>query len=272
MPSPPETELTGALISGRPQGLSYIEVRMLFDQPQSIRTVFIDAGFTLIRPYPSTAEICQQVCQRLNLHVHLETVKQRMVEAQDYYYRHMRLNRQTWGSDQSIVEFWTGYYMNLLRPCLEEHDESRLYQLAQAINEEFDKHTSWEAYPDVIPALEVLRKHRYTLGVISDWGIALGPILSRLQLTPYFDCLLVSAVAQHAKPSPALYELALQRANAVADYTLHIGDSYIYDVLGARAVGITPVLLDRAGLLDASNVDCLLVHSLTELLDLLEVS
>src|SRR5712672_2181532 len=99
MPSPPETEprrltLRVLSFSGRPQGLSYIEVRMLFDQPQSIRTVFIDAGFTLIRPNPSTAEICQQVCQSLNLHVHLETVKQRMVEAQDYYYRHMRLNRQ----------------------------------------------------------------------------------------------------------------------------------------------------------------------------------
>ena len=30
-----------------------------------------------------------------------------------------------------------------------------------------------------------------------------------------------------------LYELALQRANSIADYTLHIGDSYIHDVLGA---------------------------------------
>ncbi len=245
---------------------------MLFDQPQSIRTIFIDAGFTLIRPYPSTPEICLQVCQRLNLHIHLDMVKQRMIEAEEYYYRHMRLNRHTWGSDQSIVEFWTGYYMNLLRPFLEEHDELRLYRLAQAINEEFDKHTSWEVYPEVISTLEILRKHKYTLGVISDWGISLGPILSRLKLTSYFDCLLVSAVTRHAKPSPALYELALQRANAIADYTVHIGDSYIYDVLGARAVGITPVLLDRARQIDASNVDCMLIHSLTDLLDLLEVS
>jgi FMN phosphatase YigB (HAD superfamily) len=69
-----------------------------------------------------------------------------------------------------------------------------------------------------------------------------------------------------------LYELALQRANAVSDYSLHIGDSYINDVLGARAVGITPVLLDRARKLQKSNVDCLLVHTLDELLDLLEVA
>ena len=242
----------------------------MFEQPQSIRTVFFDAGFTLIRPYPSTPEICQQVCQRLNLHVHLDAVKERMTEAQDYYYRQMRLNRHTWGSEQAISEFWISYYMNLLRPFIEEHDEPRLYQLAQVINQEFDKHTSWEVYSDVFPTLQALRRHKYTLGVISDWGISLGPILRRLNLTPYFDCLLVSAVTRHAKPSPLLYEMALERANSIADYTLHIGDSYIHDVLGARAVGMTPVLLDRPGHLEESNVDCLLIHSLAELLDLLE--
>lgn len=242
----------------------------MFEQPQSIRTVFFDAGFTLIRPYPSTPEICQQVCQRLNLHIHLDAVKERMTEAQDYYYRQMRLNRHIWGSEQAISEFWIGYYMNLLRPFIEEHDEPRLYQLAQVINQEFDKHTSWEVYSDVFPTLEALRRHKYTLGVISDWGISLGPILRRLNLTPYFDCLLVSAVTRYAKPSPLLYEMALERANSIADYTLHIGDSYIHDVLGARAVGMTPVLLDRPGHLEESNVDCLLIHSLAELLDLLE--
>jgi FMN phosphatase YigB (HAD superfamily) len=245
---------------------------MPFEQPQAIRTIFFDAGFTLIRPYPSTPEICQQVCRQLDLHIHLDAVRERMVEAQDYYLRHMRLHRHTWGSEQAISEFWTGYYMNLLRPFIEEHDERRLYQLAQAINEEFDKHTSWELYPDVLPTLKALRSQgRYTLGVISDWGISLGPILRNLHLTPYFDCLLVSAVTRHAKPSAMLYETALQRANSIADYTLHIGDSYIHDVLGARSVGITPVLLDRTEHIHESDVDCLLVHSLTRLLDLLEV-
>ena len=246
---------------------------MPFEQPQSIQTIFFDAGFTLIRPYPSTPEICLQVCERLHLHIHLDAVKVRMTEAQDYYFRQIRLNRHTWGSEQAISEFWIGYYMNLLRPFIEEHDEPRLYQLAQIINQEFEKHTSWQVYPDVFPTLEALRgSSRYTLGVISDWGISLGPILRRLNLTPYFDCLLVSAVTRHAKPSPMLYEMALQRANTIADYTLHIGDSYIHDVLGARTVGMTPVLLDRPGNLQESNVDCLLIHSLTELLDLLEVS
>jgi putative hydrolase of the HAD superfamily len=246
---------------------------MPFEQPQSIRTIFFDAGFTLIHPNPSSPEICQRVCQRLDLHIHLDAVKERMIGAQDYFFRQTRFGRHIWSSQQAISEFWIGYYMHLLRPFIEEHDEPRLFQLAQSINEEFEKHTSWQLYPDVLPTLEALRSSgKHTLGVISDWGIALGPILRRLNLTPYFDYLLISAVTHHAKPSPMLYETALQRANSIADYTLHIGDSYIHDVLGARAVGMTPVLLDRAGHLQERNVDCLLIHSLTDLLDLLEVT
>lgn len=245
---------------------------MALEQPQSIRTVFFDAGFTLLHPFPSTPEICQQVCQRLNLHIHIDQFRERMTDAEDYYFRQSRLKRHTWASEQAITEFWIDYYMNLLRPLIQEHDEPRLYELARIITREFDKHTSWQIYPDVLPTLQALKTHGYRLGVISDWGIALGLILQKLNLTRYFDCLLVSAMTRQAKPSPMLYELALQRADAIADYTLHIGDSYIHDILGARAVGITPVLLDRMGRLEEGNVDCLLVHSLYGLLDLLEMS
>lgn len=243
---------------------------MPLEQPQAIRTIFFDAGFTLLHPNPSSPEVCQRVCQQLGLHIHIREFEQRMTEAEEYYFRQTRLKRHTWASEQTINEFWIEYYMNLLRPFVEEHDEPRLYELALGITREFDQHTSWQVYPDVFPVLKKLRANNYTLGVISDWGIALGPILRSLQLTHYFDCLLVSAVTRHAKPSPALYELALHRANSIADYTIHIGDSYIHDVLGARAVGITPILLDRHHRLEESNVDCLLVHSLYDVLELLE--
>ncbi|MGH2481909.1 MAG: HAD family hydrolase, partial [Ktedonobacteraceae bacterium] len=98
-----------------------------------------------------------------------------------------------------------------------------------------------------------------------------GHIMHELRLNKYFDSLVVSALARHAKPSPSLYDLALQRANSIPDYTLHIGDSYILDVLGARAVGITPILLDRDRKLQASKIDCIVIHSLTEIIDLLKV-
>lgn len=244
---------------------------MPLEQPQSIRTVFFDAGFTLLYPNPSTPEICQRICQQLGMHIHLDKLQERITEADDFFYRQTRQRRHLWASENTINAFWIEYYMNFLRPFLEEHDEPRLYQLARLITLEFDHHTSWQIYPDVLPTLDALKARKYILGVISDWGIALGRILYELRLNQYFDCMLVSALTRHAKPSPSLYELALQRANSIADYTLHVGDSYILDVLGARSVGITPVLLDRRHQLQARNVDCILIHSLTGILDLLEI-
>lgn len=244
---------------------------MSFEQPQSIRTIFFDAGFTLIGPRPSTIEICQTVCARLDLHLHPNQLKDRMQDAEDFFLRQSRQRRQLWASEHTISEFWLDYYTNLLRPFVKEHDERRLTELAQAVVIEFDRHTSWQIYPDVISTLETLKANHYTLGVISDWGIALGPILRNLGLTRYFDTMLVSAITRHAKPSAQLYELALQRSNSISDYALHIGDSYIHDVLGARSVGMTPVLLDRHHRLDGQPIDCITVNSLTELLDVLDV-
>jgi putative hydrolase of the HAD superfamily len=208
------------------------EVMMALEQPQSIRAVFFDAGFTLVQPYPSTPEICQRVCKQLDLHLDLDALTERMTDAEDYYFRRVRLDRQTWSSEQTIAEFWIDYYMNLLRPLMKERDEPRLYQLAAAIREEFDKHTSWQLYSDVLPTLEVLRKSgQYTLGVISDWGIALGPILRRLHLTPYFDFLVVSAVTRHQRPADRT--VAAGRAGHRGDADRH--DAGLLLQGGARA-------------------------------------
>jgi HAD superfamily hydrolase (TIGR01549 family) len=192
--------------------------------------------------------------------------------AEAYFHHYTRLHRHIWSSEQAIESFWISYYTNLLHPFFAQHDKDGLLRLSYAVNNEFKKHTSWQLYPDVLPTLKALRARGYTLGVISDWGIALGPILRKHGLATYFDCLLISAATQHAKPSPHLYERALQRVNAIPDYSLHIGDSYIHDVLGARAVGMTPVLLDRKASLEERRIDCPLVYSLYELLDLLEVA
>jgi len=245
---------------------------MKLEQPQSIRTVFFDAGFTLLHPSPSIVAICQQVCEELGLHVDLNRLQLGMESAENFRFRQSQSNRHTWADEQAIAEFWLSYYMSLLQPLFAEHDAPRLDELVHAISKEFEKHTNWQLYPDVKPTLEAFQAKGYSLGVISDWNIALGPLLRLFNLTQYFDCLIISAVARHAKPSPTLYDMALERANAIPDYTIHIGDSYIHDVLGARSVGITPILLDRADTLTENKVDCLLVHSLYELLDLLEIS
>jgi putative hydrolase of the HAD superfamily len=245
---------------------------MKLKQPQSIRTIFFDVGFTLLHPSPSTFGICQQVCQKLDIYINPDRLEQGIESAKYSHFHQLPSNRHTWADERTIADFWLTYFTDLLQPLVAEHDEPRLHQLIDAIIDAFKQHTNWQLYSDVKPTLEAFRSKGYNLGIISDWNIALGPLLRQLDLTPYFDCMIVSAIARHAKPSPALYDMALERTNAIPDYTIYIGDSYVHDVLGARAVGITPILLDRTATLTKSNVDCLLVHSLYELLDLLEIT
>lgn len=245
---------------------------MHLEQPQAIRTVFFDVGSTLLSSYPSDLEICRRVCARRGLHLHRQDLEKQWVEVENFFLDHARTHRHTWASRNVLEEFWLLYYKKWLRPLLPTCDEHTLHQLVLAIIREYDMHTSWRMYPDVLPTLQALHASgKYTLGAISDWSPALGTIFQHLRLNRYFDCLLVSSVTGHAKPSVVLYETALRRANAVADYAIHVGDSYTLDVLGARAVGITPVLLDRKRRVTQSQVDCLLIHSLHDLLALLEI-
>jgi putative hydrolase of the HAD superfamily len=245
---------------------------MHLDQPQAIRTIFFDVGLTLLHAYPSDLEICRQVSERLGLQLRPQDLAKQSLVAEDFFIQHMRANRHVWANDATIREFWIMYYMKMLQPLVVGHDEKLLRELARLIAHEYEAHTSWQMYPDVLPTLQALHaSKKYTLGAISDWSHALGSILQRLHLNTYFDCLVISSVTGHSKPSTILYETALERANTIADYTLHIGDSYTQDVLGARAVGMIPVLLDRKRQIQQSQVDCLLIHELSDLLALLEI-
>ncbi len=67
-----------------------------------------------------------------------------------------------------------------------------------------------------------------------------------------------------AKPDPAIFTLALEAAGGVApERAVHVGDTYQYDVRGARAAGVHPVLVDPLDL--RGDVDCDRITTLTDL-------
>ncbi len=70
-----------------------------------------------------------------------------------------------------------------------------------------------------------------------------------------------------AKPDPAIFDLALDLVGVTADRAIHVGDAYQYDVRGARAAGIRPILVDPLGLRD--DADCERVASLVDVAALL---
>ena len=124
----------------------------------------------------------------------------------------------------------------------------------------------WELVPStVIPALEALRARGLRLTVVSNANGTLRAHLERLGLARWFDCVLDSADEGVEKPDPRFFEIALSRSGARKETTIHVGDLYHVDVVGARAAGLRAVLLDEAGLY--ADADCRRLRSLGELVD-----
>ncbi len=111
------------------------------------------------------------------------------------------------------------------------------------------------AFPDARPLLQRARDAGARVIVISNWDVSLDDVLGRTGLAPLLDGVVVSAVVGAAKPSPVIFDRALELAGVAAPDCLHVGDSLAEDVAGARASGIEAVLLDRQGVApEASGV------------------
>ncbi len=130
-------------------------------------------------------------------------------------------------------------------------------------------HNLWEVVPeDVVPALTRFRHLGIRLVVISNANGTLQVCFDRVGLTACLDAAFDSQVEGVEKPDPRLFEIALARVGADRETTVHVGDLYHVDVVGARNASIRPALLDPFGLYP--DADCLRVRSLAELADRLE--
>ena len=207
------------------------------------RLICFDAGFTLIEPIRSTAATLAAVLERAGIPPS-EAALQRAWDAADAWFleEYHRPGNDTWTADERIQRTWLRHHGLMLRELAVDDPGQALATAAIAA---YSAPENWRPYPDVVAALDALRRPGRALGVVSDWSSALPALLDALGVGGRLDFVLASAAAGAAKPAPAFYRLALERAGVAPDQALMVGDSYEADVLGARAAGMDGVLLDR---------------------------
>jgi FMN phosphatase YigB (HAD superfamily) len=93
-------------------------------------------------------------------------------------------------------------------------------------------------------------------------------------LDSLLDAAVFSSEVGWRKPSARLFTAALEAVGAGAEHTIFVGDRMREDILGARAMGMRTVLVDRAtartdGATSKSAADAV-IRSLDELPRLLE--
>jgi FMN phosphatase YigB (HAD superfamily) len=92
-------------------------------------------------------------------------------------------------------------------------------------------------------------------------------LFDRLGLTRHFQLICDSFLEGVEKPDPRFFQIALERSGGLRETTMHVGDLYHVDVVGARNAGLRAALLDAADLY--SGYECVRVRTLPALVDLL---
>lgn len=107
---------------------------------------------------------------------------------------------------------------------------------------------NWTAYPDVVDSMRQLRDRGVGVGILSNASSDLLELLAALDILPHCDFTVVSAIEGTKKPDRRIFEVALRRSRVEPSEAVHVGDMYVEDVVGARAVGVRPLLMDRGAL------------------------
>jgi putative hydrolase of the HAD superfamily len=117
--------------------------------------------------------------------------------------------------------------------------------------------------PDAQPLLARLRARHIRLGIISNWSADLPDYLAKHDLAKYFHTVIASEAVGSAKPHREIFLRGLAATGCAPGNAVHVGDDYWADVVGARDIGMWPVLVDRRR--EDVHADC---HIITRLRDL----
>lgn len=104
---------------------------------------------------------------------------------------------------------------------------------------------SWTPFPDTVAALRAL-KSKYRLGIISNTDDDLFSHTAH-HLHVSFDWVITAEQARAYKPAGAIFELALKKIGLPPKKVLHAGQSIFHDVIPAKQMGMSTVLVTRRG-------------------------
>ncbi|MCC6690098.1 MAG: noncanonical pyrimidine nucleotidase, YjjG family [Bacteroidia bacterium] len=124
-----------------------------------------------------------------------------------------------------------------------KHFGVKNYDLSYTLTEEYTDLASnrGAVQPHTYEVLNYLRK-KYTIHILTNGFEEIQLVKMRAsKLDKYFNTIITADKAGAKKPSPEIFEYALNKTKAVKSESLMVGDNLEVDIAGARAVGIDQV-------------------------------
>ena len=224
--------------------------------------VFFDVDFTLIHPGPRFQGVgYASSCAQYGITVDVARFEAAvagasgLLESADQLY------------DDALFVRYTRRIIELMGGCGPEVE-----RVAREVYEDWAEHRHFVLYDDVRATLRSLRDQGIRLGLISNSHRPLGSFESHFDLHGLIAVKVSSFNHGFMKPHPSIFESALREMQVLPEAAVMVGDSLAHDVVGARQVGMRPVLLARNGLRESTDPGLDIIKSLVELPDLLAKS
>jgi len=135
-------------------------------------------------------------------------------------------------------------------------ETGRLGPMLDALWSEHRVLNFWSLAVDgLVPALDRVRALGVSVAVVSNSEGKLEELFDGLGILGAFDLVIDSGVVGIEKPDPRIFRIALERFRVPPARTLHLGDTFDPDVLGARAAGLRVALVDAHDQLAGRHLD-----------------
>jgi putative hydrolase of the HAD superfamily len=202
--------------------------------------IVFDAVGTLIKPEPSVAAAYTAAARRQGVELEPEEVRARF---------HVHFQKDDVHAGQGVLSTdeeterrrWRQIVFDVL-PEIPQPDRA-----FDELWDHFSRPESWRCFPDVAPALKVLREMGMVLCVGSNFDGRLRGVVQGLpELASWVDSLVISSEVGFRKPHAEFFRAACDHLGLPPDRVLCVGDDVENDVRGSIRAGLSGVLLDRA--------------------------
>ena len=206
----------------------------------NVKAVLFDFADTLVNTGRFDYDKCLgkmvQGLSKNGIFVPFESFKRGYFDSRDRFYKQTEKTLEEQNFAERITETLRSCGINV------GAEDERIREATEAFSNCFAKSLTIDS---LLPSLLERLHKKYKLAVVSNMSFAeaIFQSLREFNIANHFDVVIVSGILGWRKPSPKIFQKALQTLDVKARDAAFVGDSPRADIEGARRLGMKTVLL-----------------------------
>jgi len=233
-------------------------------------TIIFDLDGTLRESVPGGDHFMLDFAQSLGV----ECSPECFIRARQWAHRYwassecLLMDQKTYGKGEAT--FWENYARRTLETIGAPAEQ--VHKLAPLLHAHmYENYRPQDTIPeDVFPTLTRLRDAGFTIGLLTNRTDPADEYLLQVGLEEHLEFYVSAGQVGVWKPDPEIFYYTMGVARSLPSQTIYIGDNYYADIVGARNVGMTPILIDRDRIWE--NADCQVIYEIGELTEILQLA